>query len=153
MLNQAFFKNFQRSLKIEPQYTFFKLVSRQRNLCTRKKNIFSKSWHLLGSINQVPNKGDYVAKTINDQPIILTRDNNNTLNTFYNVCQHRGCILLEHEGNSKQIKCGYHGWTYELSGDLRTARGFDKELLDFKKYQLKPIKHYIWMDQIFIKFR
>ena len=117
-----------------------------------KKNIFSKSWHLLGSINQVPNKGDYVAKTINDQPIILTRDNNNTLNTFYNVCQHRGCILLEHEGNSKQIKCGYHGWTYELSGDLRTARGFDKELLDFKKYQLKPIKHYIWMDQIFIKF-
>ena len=32
MLDQAFFKNSQRSLKIEPQYTFFKLVSRQRNL-------------------------------------------------------------------------------------------------------------------------
>ena len=93
-----------------------------------KKYIFSKSWHLLGSINQVPNKGDYVVKTINHQPIILTRDNDNTLNTFYNVCQHRGCILLEHQGNSKQIKCGYHGWTYELNGDLRTARGYDKEL-------------------------
>tara|TARA_B110000495_G_scaffold39565_1_gene31929 strand:- start:1300 stop:2325 length:1026 start_codon:yes stop_codon:yes gene_type:complete len=117
-----------------------------------KKNIFSKSWHLLGSTNQVPNKGDYIVKTINDQPIVLTRDNNNTLNTLYNVCQHRGCILLEYQGNSKQIKCGYHGWTYELSGDLKTARGFNKESLDYEKYRLKPIKHYIWMNQIFIKF-
>ena len=117
-----------------------------------KKNIFSKSWHLIGSTSQVCNKGDYIVKKINDQPIVIVRDSNNTLNTFYNVCQHRGCVLLENQGNSKQIKCGYHGWTYELNGDLRTARGFDKESLDYQKFRLKPVKHYIWMNQIFIKF-
>ena len=118
-----------------------------------KENIFSKSWHLLGSIDRIPNKGDYLIKTINEQPIVVIKDKVGEINVFYNVCQHRGCVLLEKDGNSKQIKCGYHGWVYELNGELKAARGFDKEDLDFEELNLKSIEHYIWMNQIFVKFQ
>ena len=125
--------------------------SDEKILKIEKENIFSKSWHLLGSIDQIPNKGDYLIKTINEQPIIVINDIVGEINVFYNVCQHRGCVLLEKDGNSKQIKCGYHGWVYELNGKLKAARGFDKEDLDFEQLNLKSIEHYVWMKQIFIK--
>ena len=53
----------------------------------------------------------------------------------------------------KQIKCGYHGWVYELNGKLKAARGFNKENLNFEKLNLKSIEHYIWMNQIFVKLQ
>jgi choline monooxygenase len=127
--------------------------SDEKILKIEKENIFSKSWHLLGSIDQIPNKGDYLIKTINEQPIVVIKDNVGKINVFYNVCQHRGCVLLEKDGNSKQIKCGYHGWVYELNGELKAARGFDKEDLDFEELNLKSIEHYIWMNQIFVKLQ
>jgi len=127
--------------------------SDKKILKIEKENIFSKSWHLLGSIDQIPNEGDYLIKTINEQPIVIIKDKVGKVNTFYNVCQHRGCVLLEKDGNSKQIKCGYHGWVYELNGKLKAARGFDKEDLNFEKLNLKSIEHYIWMNQIFVKLQ
>ena len=127
--------------------------SDEKILKIEKENIFSKSWHLLGSIDQIPNKGDYLIKTINEQPIVIIKDKVGKINVFYNVCQHRGCVLLEKDGNSKQIKCGYHGWVYELNGELKAARGFDKEDLDFEQLNLKSIEHYIWMNQIFVKLQ
>ena len=127
--------------------------SDEKILKIEKENIFSKSWHLLGSIDRIPNKGDYLIKTINEQPIVVIKDKVGEINVFYNVCQHRGCVLLEKDGNSKQIKCGYHGWVYELNGELKAARGFDKEDLDFEQLNLKSIEHYIWMNQIFVKLQ
>ena len=127
--------------------------SDEKILKIEKENIFSKSWHLLGSIDQIPNKGDYSIKTINEQPIVIIKDKIGKINVFYNVCQHRGCVLLEKDGNSKQIKCGYHGWVYELTGELKAARGFDKEDLDLEQLNLKSIEHYIWMNQIFVKLQ
>ena len=127
--------------------------SDEKILKIEKENIFSKSWHLLGSIDRIPNKGDYLIKTINEQPIVIIKDKVGKINVFYNVCQHRGCVLLEKDGNSKQIKCGYHGWVYELNGKLKAARGFDKEDLDFEELNLKSIEHYIWMNQIFVKLQ
>jgi len=127
--------------------------SDEKILKIEKENIFSKSWHLLGSIDRIPNKGDYLIKTINEQPIVVIKDKVGEINVFYNVCQHRGCVLLEKDGNSKQIKCGYHGWAYELTGELKAARGFDKEDLDLEQLNLKSIEHYIWMNQIFIKLQ
>ena len=48
--------------------------SDEKILKIEKENIFSKSWHLLGSIDRIPNKGDYLIKTINEQPIIVIKD-------------------------------------------------------------------------------
>ena len=118
-----------------------------------KKNIFLKSWQLFGSTDQVPDKGDYKIKSINGQPLILIKNKNDSLNVFYNVCQHRGCVMIEGDGNANNIKCGYHGWVYDLDGNLRNARGFDKQTVKNKNLKLKSVDHYVWMNQIFVKLQ
>ena len=118
-----------------------------------KRNIFSKSWHLFCSTDQISNPGDYKTMMINDQPIIIIKDENNSINAFYNVCQHRGCVLLDNDGNAKSLKCGYHGWVYDLNGNLKTARGFNKQKIKIEDFSLKPVEHYVWMNLIFVKLQ
>lgn len=38
---------------------------------------------------------------------------------FHNVCQHRGAVVeLEAQGNCKVFTCPFHGWSYNLEGEL-----------------------------------
>ena len=55
-------------------------------------------------------------------PVALVRGHDGELRAFYNVCQHRAHELLSGTGRTDSIVCGYHGWTYELSGRLARAR-------------------------------
>ena len=52
--------------------------------------------------------------------VLLVRGNDGVLRGFYNVCRHRGHELLPcgAEGTGKFIRCPYHAWVYDTSGDL-----------------------------------
>src|SRR5271168_2525113 len=66
-----------------------------------------------------PNPGDYVATTIGETAVVVTRDTQGGINAFANRCAHRGNLLcIERQANVKEIKCIYHGWTYDLTGKL-----------------------------------
>ena len=42
------------------------------------------------------------------------------------TCAHRGNLLcLERQGNGKEITCIYHGWSYDLEGQL-TGVAFER---------------------------
>ena len=56
-------------------------------------------------------------------PIVAVRGRDDQLRAFYNVCKHRAHQLLSGEGTQGMITCPYHAWTYDLTGQLRTARG------------------------------
>ena len=76
-----------------------------------KGNIFSKSWHLVGSEKVIPNVGDCIVKKINNQPIIISRQKDESVKAFYNVCQHRGNKIVTLEsGSFSKVSCPYHGW-------------------------------------------
>jgi phenylpropionate dioxygenase-like ring-hydroxylating dioxygenase large terminal subunit len=41
---------------------------------------------------------------------------------FYNVCQHRGMLLMpDEQGHARRLVCSYHGWVYNLRGELRAV--------------------------------
>ena len=48
------------------------------------------------------------------------------LHAFANTCRHRGHELLPCGASAQRpsIVCPYHSWTYELDGELKTAKGF-----------------------------
>jgi glycine betaine catabolism A len=54
-------------------------------------------------------------------PILLSRDLTGVLRAHLNVCRHRGTRLLEAgpAQTKNSIVCPYHGWTYQLNGQLR----------------------------------
>ena len=47
------------------------------------------------------------------------RDADGAINAFVNRCAHRGNLLcLTRQGHGKEITCIYHGWSYDLDGQL-----------------------------------
>ena len=87
--------------------------------------LFGHSWQLLGCAARLRSPGDYLATDIAGARVALVRDGTEALRGFRNVCRHRGATLLtEGYGNTRHIRCPYHNWIYELSGDLRRAPDF-----------------------------
>jgi anthranilate 1,2-dioxygenase large subunit/terephthalate 1,2-dioxygenase oxygenase component alpha subunit len=82
------------------------------------------TWTFLGLEAELPGRGDWKTTFVGDMPVVVARDANGALHAFENRCAHRGALLcLKSRGNSKEIACVYHNWTYDLAGNL-TAVAF-----------------------------
>lgn len=76
-------------------------------------------WNYLGMECEVPEWGDYITTWVGDTNVIVSRAKDGSVHAFDNSCAHRGAkIVDELRGNAKRMKCPYHLWTYNLSGDL-----------------------------------
>ncbi len=68
---------------------------------------------------QVPRPGDAVPLTFAGQPLLLIRDRTGRVRVFFNVCRHRGMILVEEPRRIEgAIRCPYHSWCYGTDGRL-----------------------------------
>lgn len=87
-----------------------------------KKRIFAASWNYVGLAEEVAKAGDFLTCRIGDVPVVIVRDEVNTLRAYANVCGHRGSeLVLEKKGNHRTLQCHYHAWTWDLDGTLRAA--------------------------------
>ena len=52
-------------------------------------------------------------------PILVTRDEDGGVHAMINSCRHRGTRLVpESRGTATSFVCPFHGWTYDLRGNL-----------------------------------
>jgi choline monooxygenase len=116
-----------------------------------RERIFAKAWMCPGFAAEVPNHGDYLTFSINDQPLFTVRGGDGVLRSFSNVCRHRMMRLLEGHGHCRAISCPYHGWSYGLDGRLVGAPGLDKTP-DFQlaNYTLPSIRTEVWEGWIYV---
>jgi phenylpropionate dioxygenase-like ring-hydroxylating dioxygenase large terminal subunit len=54
------------------------------------KRIFRGDWQMIAREEELPNPGDYQVHRIAGESILVTRDNDATLQAFHNLCLHRG---------------------------------------------------------------
>jgi choline monooxygenase len=55
-------------------------------------------------------------------PLVMVRDQHGRARVFHNVCRHRGMQLVAEAGDAGLvIRCPYHKWGYDLSGQLKTT--------------------------------
>ena len=81
--------------------------------------LWRKSWLLAGLESDVAKAGNYFVFDIGREQILVTRNNSGTIQGFYNVCQHRGNMLVKDEiGKAANFRCAYHAWTYDIDGQL-----------------------------------
>jgi choline monooxygenase len=57
------------------------------------ERIWKKAWNFVGSVDQIPNPGDYFTLTFVGIPVIVLRDGEGGLRAFANSCRHRGSEL------------------------------------------------------------
>src|SRR5262245_48564145 len=90
------------------------------------QRVFGSNWLLAGRADQVCNPGDFLTIEIAGEPILVVRDDQGTLRAFHNVCRHRAAqVINQPEGHATKLRCRYHGWTYDLRGQLRGTPEFD----------------------------
>ncbi len=105
----------------------FRLYTDPEQYRLEQERIFKgPAWSFLCLTAEIEKPGDYVATTIGETAVVVTRDQKGAINGFVNRCAHRGNLLcLERRGNVGEIKCIYHGWTYDLAGKL-TGVAFER---------------------------
>jgi len=81
--------------------------------------IFGRAWNFMVHESMLPNVGDYFINYIGEDQVIVVRDKTEKIQVLLNTCRHRGNALCRAEqGNAKSFVCSYHGWNYDLQGNL-----------------------------------
>jgi phenylpropionate dioxygenase-like ring-hydroxylating dioxygenase large terminal subunit len=92
-----------------------------------QERIFTRCWLYVGHESQLPNPGDFIAGFMGEEPVIVCRGPDRQIRVFLNSCRHRGMLVCRvEEGNAKFFRCPYHGWTYDLEGQLTGVPDFRK---------------------------
>lgn len=92
------------------------------------EHIFARAWNFMAHETQIPKPGDFFTTFIGEDRVIVVRDKNGDIQVFLNTCRHRGnAVCRAEEGHTSSFMCTYHGWTYDLQGNLIGVPGL-KEL-------------------------
>ena len=109
-------------------------------LAAEFETVFAGSWQLVGHSDQLSQPGDYFTIRLGTEPLLFTNDGG-TLRGFFNVCRHRAGPIAYGCGQAQRLVCRYHGWTYDLSGQLlRATEMDDAEEFDPAQIHLQTVK-------------
>jgi phenylpropionate dioxygenase-like ring-hydroxylating dioxygenase large terminal subunit len=105
----------------------FRIYSDADQYALEQERIFKgPTWSYLCLAVELPNPGDYLVTSVGEIPVVVARSPTGELNAFVNRCAHRGSLLcLKRRGNADAITCVYHGWSYDLAGNL-TGVAFER---------------------------
>jgi phenylpropionate dioxygenase-like ring-hydroxylating dioxygenase large terminal subunit len=114
--------------------------------------VFSKTWQMVGRVEQVEVRGQFFTANVAGEPIVVVRGNDDVLRGFYNVCRHHAAaVVTESCGKTSILHCPYHGWNYGLDGSLKGMPEFDG-VKNFDRHQngLVPVKVETWETFVFV---
>jgi Rieske 2Fe-2S family protein len=118
-----------------------------------QQHFLAGGWMCVGRSEDVAEPGDQRAEAVGAAGVLLVRGNDGVLRAFANTCRHRGHELLGCGSaiNRRVVACPYHSWGYELSGELRAAKGFKgREGFDADAWGLIPLPVEEWHGMVFV---
>jgi phenylpropionate dioxygenase-like ring-hydroxylating dioxygenase large terminal subunit len=118
-----------------------------------RRNVFSHSWQLIGRTDQVREPGQYFTLELAGEPILVIRGHDNELRGFFNVCRHHAAaVMTQCEGRADNLRCPYHGWTYDFEGKLILTPEFAGVAnFDRSANSLVPVQIAAWQGWVFAK--
>lgn len=124
--------------------------------------IFRRTWLNVGRVEQLPRNGSYFTKELDAArtSVVIVRDMAGQVRAYHNMCRHRGNKLVwddypreETSGVCRQFTCKYHGWRYDLEGQLTFVQQESEFFaLDKSKFGLVPVNVDVWEGFIFVNF-
>jgi phenylpropionate dioxygenase-like ring-hydroxylating dioxygenase large terminal subunit len=91
-----------------------------------QERVFGRAWLFVAHESEIPRPGDFVTRSMGEDPVIVVRGADGKVRVLLNVCRHRGrkvCAL--DAGRAATFRCGYHGWTYDSTGALTSVPFFE----------------------------
>ena len=116
-----------------------------------RRAIFARSWQIVAHVSQLEASGDHIVTEIAGVPVLVVRGEDGELRAMHNVCRHRAGPLAVCDGRgARALRCRYHGWTYTLAGQLRSAPEMgDAQDFDLGAIRLEPVSLATWRGLVF----
>jgi carnitine monooxygenase subunit len=116
-----------------------------------RERIFRRAWQYAGRFEELIAPGSIAATQVGGLPVVLTRDRDDVLRAFADVCRHRGAVVASGAGERGTLQCPYHAWTYGLDGRLRAApRTRDDPSFELDGLGLVPLAVGRWGPFVFV---
>jgi phenylpropionate dioxygenase-like ring-hydroxylating dioxygenase large terminal subunit len=118
------------------------------------ERIWKRTWLLIGRTTMIPNGGDFFVKPLPfaKTSALVTRDKRGEVRAFHNICSHRcNKLVWANSGNTRLMRCGFHGWVYDLDGSLVNVPDEENFFsLDKAALGLTPIAVDVWEGFVFV---
>jgi nitrite reductase/ring-hydroxylating ferredoxin subunit len=138
--------------KEEPMVIPIEAYVSQSYARAENEKLWPKIWQVACREEEIPRIGDYVTYDILDESIIIVRTAPDKIAAYYNVCQHRGRRLTEGNGRTKQFRCRFHGWCWDIEGEntfMLDPEDWEGRLAK-EKVRLKSVKVDTWGGWVWI---
>jgi phenylpropionate dioxygenase-like ring-hydroxylating dioxygenase large terminal subunit len=107
------------------------------------EKIFGHTWQFLAHESELKEPGSYVTRWMVNDPVLVVRNNEGEIKAYLNSCPHRGAHLCTADfGKKKTFTCAYHGWSFNLDGELIGIVAGDKVYgneMKREEWGLRPI--------------
>ncbi len=99
-------------------------------LARLRERVFPRTWQLAADAERVRTPRQvYPFRLLEgfvDEPLLLTRDEDDRLHCLSNVCTHRGNLVAEEPGSVSVLRCRYHGRRFGLDGCFQFMPEFEE---------------------------
>ena len=113
--------------------------------------MWRKVWQFVCRTDHIPEPGDHITYDIADDKFIIMRTDTGEIKALSNVCLHRGRALRQEGGRVSQLRCPFHGFTWNIDGTSKFVPcAWDFPEIDPNNFSLPEAKVEVWNGFVFI---
>lgn len=115
------------------------------------KKMWPNVWQFAAREEEMLDAGDTVVYENANRSYVLVRQEDGSIRAFHNVCLHRGRKLRTRSGFSPELKCPFHGFSWNNDGSLKDIPcRWDFEHLEDKDMSLPELRVDRWQGFIMV---
>ncbi len=116
-----------------------------------RERMWPNVWLFAAREDEMPDPGDTVVFDINDTSFLLVRQEDGSVRAYYNACLHRGRKLRTRSGPAPNLRCPFHGFTWNNDGTLKEIPcQWDFRHLEGKDMSLPQVRVELWQGFVMI---
>ncbi|MHA7834680.1 MAG: aromatic ring-hydroxylating oxygenase subunit alpha [Algiphilus sp.] len=117
------------------------------------QKLWPKVWQFACREEQILEPGKHVLYEIGERSVIIMRGSDHKVRAFYNACMHRGRALRNGAGTVGEIRCPFHGFTWDVNGGFKSLPcAWDFKHLEGDKLHLPQLRCETWGGFVFVNF-
>lgn len=83
------------------------------------ERMWTRTWQMACREEEIPEVGDFCVYEIVHESLLVMRVAPGEIRAYFNACLHRGRLLKTQDGSARDLRCPYHGFTWNLDGSLK----------------------------------
>ena len=119
------------------------------------EQVWRRVWQMACRLEELPAIGDHVVYEVATESVIVVRtgEEPHDVRAYVNSCLHRGTQLRTEGGNVQRFRCPFHGFTWDLEGELvHVPNSWDFPDVAPQDFCLPTAKIAFWGGFVFVNF-